>query len=59
MNIQARERVAIFGRGTSGIYSIFPAIMKQVKPIMNINAVLGTIKVGGIDIAHIGKKYII
>ena len=54
--VKPKERVLIFGRGTSGVYSIFPSIMKQSLPIVNFDGVLGNITINDVDIAYIGKK---
>lgn len=50
------QRVSFFGRGTSGIYSIFPAITRMIKPTKNIDGTIGDIKIGGININNIGRR---
>ena len=56
LSIPAMEKVGIFGRGTSGIYSLFPSIMRRVQPILNEDHARGTIKIDGVDINHLGRK---
>ena len=56
LRVEDKARVCLFGRGTSGIYSIFPAITRILRVGRQGDDRRGRILIDGVDIDQIGRK---
>lgn len=58
LRIDPRERIFMTGKSASGKGAILKAIVRQLQPVRNIDLSMGRVKVGGVDLCEIGRKYV-
>jgi ABC-type bacteriocin/lantibiotic exporter with double-glycine peptidase domain len=58
LTINSGERVYLTGKSGSGKGSLMKAVAKYLRPVKNTDRTMGVLKVGGLDIQQIGRKWL-